>query len=128
MSAESTGYVGLAAAALAASLWLGVAVAEAKAEHSHEGVYAVHFVTQHGSCRKAFKTNLGGRGGDIHATGHSLIRGPSRIGANGKVRVTLRFLHHNVHVTGMMRGHSGSGTWSLQGSDCRGSWRAVRQG
>jgi hypothetical protein len=127
---RSAHYASFAVAALAgASCFLRIGAAQAKTAHSahdHDGVYALHIVTHHGSCLKTYNTKVAIRGAQVHATGHALIRGSGHI-AGDRVLVTLRLLHHAVHVTGRMRDHSGSGKWSLQGLGCRGSWHATRQ-
>jgi hypothetical protein len=65
-------------------------------------------------------------GFQIHATGHSRIRGSGHIDASDRVLGTLRLLHHAVHVTGRMHGHFGLGKRSSQGLDCSGTWRAAK--
>jgi hypothetical protein len=55
---KSTGYARFAVAALAgASYFLGIGLAHAKTGLSaHDGIYALHIVTQHGSCHKSYTT------------------------------------------------------------------------
>jgi hypothetical protein len=126
---KSAGYAGFAVAALAgASYFLGIGLTHAKTGLSaHDGIYALHIATQHGSCHKTYTTKIAVRGGQIHATGHAFIRGSGHIDAANRVVVTLRLMHHAVHVSGRMRDHSGSGKWSSQGLGCAGSWHATRQ-
>lgn len=116
---------GFAAAAFGAALTVGFGT-PAQAQAAHDGRYAVHIVTHRGSCPKTYTAEIAVSGSQIHATGHSHIRGSGHIDASDKVLGTLRLLHHAVHVTGRMHGHSGSGKWSSQGLDCSGTWRAAR--
>jgi uncharacterized protein with beta-barrel porin domain len=110
---------------------LGIGAAHAKAglpNQDHDGVYAIHAVTQHGSCHKAYNTKVTVSGGQIRAAGHARVRGSGHISVDGRVLATIRVLHHTVHVTGRVQGDSGSGKWSSQGLHCGGTWRATRQG
>jgi len=129
---QSVQYAGFAVAAVAAASFLsGIQATQAEAKrpaHRHDGIYTVRIVTHHGSCHKTYTTNVAISGSQIHATGHALVQGSGRIDASDRVVVTLRLLHHAVHVTGRMHDHSGSGRWSSQGLDCRGSWHATRRG
>src|SRR5271166_1420249 len=127
---RSAKYAGIALAALAgAGSILGIeAAAHAKTgspTHVHDGVYSIYVVTDQGSCRKSYTSKIAVSGGQIRATGHALIRGAGHIGTGGAVLVTLRLVRHAVHVTGRIRGDSGSGKWSSQGFGCGGSWRAT---
>lgn len=89
--------------------------------------YAVRVVTQHGSCDTFYNTKIAVSDGQVHATGHALLRASGHIGQGGAVSVTLRLLHHAAHFAGFMRRHSGSGKWSSASLACRGYWRATRQ-
>jgi hypothetical protein len=94
--AKYGGFVGVALAG--AGCFLGIGAVQAKTGLSaHDGIYAVHIVTQHGSCHKIYNTKIAVRGNQVHATGHALIQGSGHI-AGDRVLVTLRLLHHAVHV------------------------------
>lgn len=130
---RSAGHAGFAAAALAwASFSVGIEATDAQAKpplpsHNHDGIYAVRVVTQHGSCHTFYNTKIAVSSGQVHATGHALLRASGHIGQGGAVSVTLRLLHHAAHFAGFMRRHSGSGKWSSASLACRGYWRATRQ-
>ncbi|MGH6810869.1 MAG: hypothetical protein ACREDM_00515 [Methylocella sp.] len=119
------------AAALAVASLAGVATdAQAKPglpSHSHDGIYAVRVVTQHGPCYRVYNTKISVNGGQVRATGHVLMRAYGHIDPHGKVSLTLRALHHTAHVAGRMRGHLGSGDWSSPSLACSGYWHATRQ-
>jgi hypothetical protein len=123
------GWARLAGASL--FLWIGSSQAETNAirhTHDHDGTFAVHGTTRHGSCQKTFNTKFGVNGGHLHAIGYDLVRVSGHIGSNGKVTATLRLLHHSAHATGWIHGPSGSGSWSSAGLGCNGHWHARRQG
>jgi hypothetical protein len=130
---RSADYAGFAAAALAgASFSVGIEATDAQAKprlasHNHDGIYAVRLATQHGSCHALYNTKITVNDGQVHATGHALLRASGHIGQGGAVSVTLRLLHHAAQFRGLMRGHSGSGKWSSASLACRGYWRATRQ-
>jgi hypothetical protein len=126
---KSRGYAGFAGAMLAVAsclLWAGPE-ARAGAAHGHDGIYAVHVLTQHGSCQPSRMTTIAVTGGHVHATGHGLMRASGRVAPDGRVSVTLRLLHHIAHVVGRLKGHSGSGNWLSKSLACRGHWHATRQ-
>lgn len=114
---RSTGCAGFAGAMLAGAscfLWIGASYAKTNARlpaHNHDGIYAVHVMTRLGSCYKVYNTKIAVTGGQVHATGHALLRASGHIGPGGRVSVTLRLLHHAAHVAGSMRGQSGSENW-----------------
>jgi hypothetical protein len=73
---------GFCAALAGASCLSGIGAAQAKtgpSAHKHDGTYTVHIITQHGSCHKAYNTNIAVKGAQVHATGHALIRGSGHI-------------------------------------------------
>ncbi|HEY8007425.1 MAG TPA: hypothetical protein VIE66_11660 [Methylocella sp.] len=74
-------------------LWI-VPDAQADSAHSHDGIYAVHVLTQHGSCTQSRMTTIAVISGHVHATGHGLMRASGRVSPDGRVSVTLRLLHH----------------------------------
>ncbi len=126
---KSKGYARFAGAMLAVAsylLWI-VPDAQAGSVHSHDGIYAVHVLTQHGSCTQSRMTTIAVISGHVHATGHGLMRASGRVAPDGKVSVTLRLLHHIAHAVGRLRGHSGSGNWMSKSLACRGNWHANRQ-
>jgi hypothetical protein len=126
---KSNGYAHFAGVMLAVAsclVWTGPE-ARADAAHGHDGIYAVHVLTQHGSCTQSRMTTIAVVSGHVHATGHGLMRASGRVSPDGRVSVTLRLLHHIAHVAGRMKGHSGSGNWLSQSLACRGHWHATRQ-
>ena len=123
------GYAHFAGAMLSVAsclLWI-VPDAQADSAHSHDGIYSVHVLTQHGSCTQSRMTTIAVISGHVHATGHGLMRASGRVSPDGRVSVTLRLLHHIAHVVGRMKGHSGSGNWLSKSLACRGHWHATRQ-
>lgn len=86
---KPVGYAGFAGAAFAGAICLlaaGAADASAKAglpSHRHDGIYAVHIVTQQGSCRKAYNTTIAVKGSQVAATGHALLRASGHIAPGG---------------------------------------------
>ncbi len=97
---KSKGYAHFAGAMLAVAsclVWTGPE-ARADAAHGHDGIYAVHVMTQHGSCTQSRMTTIAVVSGHVHATGHGLMRASGRVSPDGRVSVTLRLLHHIAHV------------------------------
>ena len=84
---KSKGYARFAGAMLAVAsylLWI-VPDAQAGSVHSHDGIYAVHVLTQHGSCTQSRMTTIAVISGHVHATGHGLMRASGRVAPDGKV-------------------------------------------
>jgi|SRR5450631_1876628 hypothetical protein len=125
-SRGNAGFAGTMLAVASCVLWTGPE-ARAATAHAHDGIYAVHVLTQHGSCTQSRMTKIAVTGGHVHASGHGLMRASGRVSPDGRVSVTLRLLHHIAHVMGRLRGHSGSGNWLSESLACRGHWHATRQ-
>jgi hypothetical protein len=95
------------------------------AAHGHDGLYAVHITTRHGSCGQ-HNWRIAVSGGWVRSAGHTPARASGHVDGNGSVSLTFHRLWYFAKATGKLRAGTGSGTWTLPSMGCSGSWRATR--
>lgn len=116
----------LAGAALAAGTSLPPPVAAAA---NHDGAWTVLVITEKGNCDQAYRYNVRVAGGRIAYEGDTSANVDGTVGANGAVKVSIRFGEKSATGTGRLAGNGGSGRWQgVGGKDsCGGRWEAERR-
>jgi hypothetical protein len=94
----------------------------------HDGIYAVHIVTQQGICDKEYLWTITVSKGHVTSPADGFMQARGEINPSGVV--SLAFLRDNqiANVAGKLNGKIGSGVWSSPTLQCAGLWSAYRQG
>lgn len=122
----------VAAAVVAASL-AGVAALDAQQRprsaiaKDHDGVYAVHIVTTTGICDKDYQWTITVSNGHITSPPDGFMQASGEIDARGIVALAFRRDNQIANVAGLLKGRTGSGSWSSPTMQCTGSWSAERE-
>jgi hypothetical protein len=116
----------LTAAALAAGLY-AISCPSAHAEpEAHNGTWSVELVTESGLCSARYSYALAIRDGQVQlVSGAAGARVSGRVGADGRVGLTVSNGTASGTGTGRLNSGSGSGTWRVS-SLCAGRWTARR--
>lgn len=120
-----------AAVLMSASLLAGIGPADAQRNTRpaslpyHDGIYAIHIVTDRGGCDKSYIWTIAIAGGRISSTGGTPMEATGQIDPRGVVSLAFRLFNEVAYVAGRVKGKKGSGTWSSPTMACAGTWRAV---
>jgi hypothetical protein len=112
-------------AGLALTLVAGLAT-PASAITTYDGTYRVDVTTEEGDCQRTASGTVTVSDGIIVATSDSAVQAFGRVGADGVASFQFRRGQDIAHVSGRLKGASGSGSWSVSTQLCGGVWRAQK--
>ncbi len=98
----------------------------ASAVTTYDGTYKVDITTEEGDCQRTASGTVTVSDGIIVATSDSSAQVFGRIGADGVASFQFRRGSDIAHVSGRLKGASGSGSWSVSTQFCGGVWRAQK--
>ena len=110
-----------------APLWVESAAAAARTPY--DGVWSVLIVTDSGSCDRGYRYELRITNGNVTYDDPS-FRVSGRVGAGGRVSVSVAYGEQEASGTGRLSHDYGGGVWrgSSSTSQCSGHWEAERRG
>ena len=92
----------------------------------HDGVYAIHVVTNQGICDKDSYGTVTVNKGQVASPAGAFMQASGQISPRGVVALAFRRDNHVVNVAGRLTNSVGAGTWSSVTLQCAGLWSAVR--
>jgi hypothetical protein len=116
----------LSALALAACVaTTASAAAPAQAKTSYDGNWSVVIITDKGTCDRSYRYPIRISAGSVGYAGEASFNVSGRVGANGKVTVTVSRGERSASGSGQLSRDFGTGSWS--GGECSGTWQAERR-
>jgi hypothetical protein len=93
----------------------------------HDGVYSVHITTSRGWCGEHHLKFVISNG-RIKPAGDGKLKASGQVIRDGTVNVAFHRPPLVANARGKLSKKAGSGSWSLSGLQCSGSWRARKLG
>jgi hypothetical protein len=93
----------------------------------HDGVYSVHITTSRGWCSEHHLKFVISNG-RIKPAGDGKLKASGQVIRDGTVNVAFHRPPLVANARGKLSKKAGSGSWSLSGLQCSGSWRARKLG
>jgi hypothetical protein len=93
---------------------------------SYDGQWAVHLVTEKGSCDRSLSWDVGVAASRIADSG-MLVQTTGAVDSQGRVTLLLTHGSDRVSASGKLSGASGVGGWNSPTLECSGRWRAEKR-
>ena len=97
----------------------------AQAKTNFDGNWSVVIITEKGTCDRSYRYPVRISDGMVGYAGEASFSVSGRVGANGKVTVTVSRGDQRASGSGQLSATAGAGSWS--GGDCSGTWEAERR-
>ncbi|HKA72531.1 MAG TPA: hypothetical protein VKE26_12030 [Xanthobacteraceae bacterium] len=97
----------------------------AQAKTNFDGNWSVVIITEKGTCDRSYRYPVRISDGTVGYAGEASFDVSGRVGANGKVTVTVSRGDKRASGSGQLTATSGGGSWS--GGECSGTWQAERR-
>ena len=97
----------------------------AQAKTNFDGHWSVVIITEKGTCDRSYRYPVRISDGNVGYAGEAAFNVSGRVGANGKVTVTVSRGERRASGSGQLSGTFGAGSWS--GGECSGTWQAERR-
>jgi len=101
----------------------------AAARTPYDGNWSVSIWTDRGSCDRGYRYELRITDGKVTYRGEGSFNVTGRVGANGRVNVTVSHGERRASGAGRLSRNAGRGSWKGKSamSECSGTWEAERR-
>lgn len=99
----------------------------AAATERFDGSWRIDIIGKPGQCELGYRVPVRINGGLVSYKGRRFSTAAVYITPAGTVAIKLVSGRHVVTGTGALKGHFGSGSWTLRSIGCTGRWRAEKQ-
>src|SRR5690348_1903123 len=94
----------------------------AQAKTNFDGNWSVVIITEKGTCDRSYRYPVRISDGLVGYAGEASFNVSGRVGANGRVTVTVSRGDRRASGSGQLSGTTGTGSWT--GGECSGTWQA----